>query len=267
VLGSGSKGNAVLLQCGDTRVLIDAGFSPRMLGRRLVAVGVPPASIQACVVTHDHIDHVRGAAKAATRWGWALHATAGTARSCPDLLDADARTFEPGATLALGRLELRSVPTSHDAEEPVALVATSVATGARTGICYDLGFVTDGIRGAFRDLDLLVLESNHDEGMLRAGPYPRSLQNRIAGRQGHLSNRAAAAMAQACVSRSLRQVVLAHLSEINNHPTVAARTMESALGRTRFRGRVAVAGQHAPTGPFEPASGRGVQEAQLALAL
>src|SRR5512133_807702 len=102
VLGSGSRGNAVLIECGDTRVLVDAGFAPRELARRLSAVGVTPQSVKACVVTHEHSDHVRGAAAAAERWGWSLHASVGTADAWPSLLEADARTFEPGDSFAVG---------------------------------------------------------------------------------------------------------------------------------------------------------------------
>lgn len=252
VLGSGSKGNAVLIECGETRVLIDVGFAPRELARRLAAIGVAPSSIKACVVTHEHSDHVRGAQAATRRWGWSLHASAGTAEACPALLEADARTFEPGDSFAVGGVELRTVPTPHDAAAPVALVATSTHSGARAGICYDLGHATDPVRVAMRELDLLVLEANHDEGMLRAGPYPPSVQRRIASRSGHLSNRAAAKLARDCAHFNLRHVVLAHLSENCNDRQVAHETVAEGLAGTKFRGRVHVSSQHSVCGPFTP---------------
>lgn len=252
MIGSGSKGNAVLVESGDTRVLIDAGFQPRELERRLTAIGIPPGSIRACVVTHEHGDHVSGVRAAVETWGWSVHASEGTVRACPALTDADVRTFEPGCTIAIGGIELRTVPTPHDAESPVAIVATATKSGARAGICYDLGHATDAVRVAMRELDILVLESNHDEGMLRTGPYPPSVVRRISGREGHLSNRAAGALAKQCVGPSLRHVVLAHLSERCNEPEIARAEMTTALAATRFRGRVDVATQHAVLGPVTP---------------
>lgn len=252
VLGSGSKGNAVLIEDGDTRVLVDAGFPPAELAKRLAIAGIAPGSIRACVVTHEHTDHVKGACAAALQWGWALHTTEGTARACPALLAADARTMEPGATITVGGIALRTVPTPHDAASPIAIVATAARSGARAGICYDLGHATDAVRVAMRELDILVLEANHDEGMLRAGPYPPSVVGRIAGRDGHLSNRQAGMLARECVGPNLRHVVLAHLSETCNEPATAQLAVSTALASTRFRGRVDVATQNAIAGPFTP---------------
>jgi phosphoribosyl 1,2-cyclic phosphodiesterase len=268
VLGSGSKGNAVLFECGESRVLVDAGFPVRELAQRLAVIDIAPASIEAVVITHEHTDHVRGASAGAKRWGWALHASEGTTRGYPPLAAADVTTFEPGATLHVGRFELRTVPTLHDAEEPVAVVVTSKATGARAGVCYDLGCVTEPVRAAFADVEVLVLEANHDEGMLRAGPYPPSVCNRIASRRGHLSNRAAAAMARDAAGPHLHHVVLAHLSEACNDQRIAASAVADGLARTRFRGLVSVATQHAVAGPFAPRAGRRVTPAdQLTLGL
>ena len=266
VLGSGSRGNAVLIECGDTRVLVDAGFTPRELETRLAAAGVAPQSIRACVITHEHSDHVRGAAAAAAKWGWALHASDGTAEACPALAEADARTFEPGATFAVGEIELRTIPTPHDASAPVAVVAMSTRSGARAGVCYDLGHASDPVRVAMRELDLLVLESNHDTAMLEVGPYPPSVRRRISGRTGHLSNAAAARLARESATYNLKHVVLAHLSESCNEPTVAERAVSEALANTRFRGKVTVATQYAVVGPFTPRLARcGPAPQQLSL--
>ena len=265
VLGSGSRGNAVLLESGDTRVLVDAGFAPRELAQRLAAVGVAPESIAACVVTHEHADHVKGAAAASARWGWQLYATTGTAAAGAALLDADVRAVDARAGFTVGGLELRTVPTPHDAAEPVAVVATARGSGARAAICYDLGHATEPVRQALRDADVLVLESNHDEGMLRSGPYPPSVCDRIAGRNGHLSNRAAGALARQCAHRQLGHVVLAHLSEQCNDARVAVEQMTVSLARTAFRGRVAAASQGSPVGPFVPGLRRAA--AQLSLGL
>jgi phosphoribosyl 1,2-cyclic phosphodiesterase len=268
VLGSGSKGNAVLLECGASRILVDAGFPVRDLAARLAAVGVAPQSIEAAVLTHEHTDHVRGASAAAKRWGWSLLATEGTRRAVPNLAGVPVVAISPDASVTVGRFELQVVATSHDAAEPVAVVATSTATGARAGVCYDLGCVTEAVRRAFRDLDVLVLEANHDEGMLRAGPYPPSVCDRIAGRRGHLSNGAAAAMARDAAHADLSAVVLAHLSEACNEARVAAGAVSAGLAGTRFRGKVDVAPQHAAVGPFLPRLARRAPRAQqLALGL
>lgn len=267
MLGSGSRGNALLLDCGRTRVLVDAGFPARVLGQRLAAVGVAPASVEAVLVTHEHGDHACGAATAAKRWGWTVLASAGTIRGCPALAAAGARSFEPGATLRVGRITLQTVRVPHDAEAPVAVVATSDSSGARVGICYDLGVGTDAIHRALTDLDLLVLEANHDPRMLRMGPYPAAVQRRIAGPHGHLSNGAAAAIASDCVHSGLRHVILAHLSEQCNEPQLAMRAVSSALGRAGFRGTLTAATQRGVAGPFEPRASRREPPAQLSLAL
>ena len=252
VLGTGSRGNAVLLESGESRVLVDAGFPLRILADRLAAIGVAPDSIEAVVLTHEHTDHVKGACAGARRVGWTLHASEGTVRALPELGDADVSTFESGATLSLGRFDVRTVAVSHDAEEPIAVVATERRSGARAGVAYDLGATSDSLRGAFADLDVLILEANHDHDMLRSGPYPPCVQHRIASRSGHLSNRAAAALARACQHEALAQVVLAHLSDCCNTAELAHDAVSGALARTSFRGRVSVATQDGIAGPFTP---------------
>ena len=254
-LGSGSKGNALLLESGDSRVLIDAGFPARTLAQRLQSIGIAPASITDCVITHEHGDHCRGAAVARRKWGWILHATAGTTRGCPELAPNDVSIFVPGDTLTVGTFTLRTISSPHDASEPVVLVATS-REGVRTGVAYDLGHVPERISKQLMELDLLVLESNHDEQMLRSGPYPPSVQARIASRTGHLSNRAAAECATGLVGRELTQVLLAHLSEKCNDHGLAVMGMRTALRRTSYRGQVSALPQHAVAGPFLPGGSR-----------
>lgn len=250
ILGSGSKGNAVVIEADGTRVLIDAGFSPRMLQTRMRTVGIAPESIEALVITHEHSDHVSGAAAAARRWGWPVHASVGTAAACPALATVACTTFVAGSAVTIGALEVRTVTTSHDAADPVALLATGCRGGARLGIAYDMGVATDAVRRAMRDVDLLILEANHDETMLRLGPYPAMLKRRIASRHGHLSNGAAALLAGEWAHGGLRHVVLAHLSETNNDPELATRTVAAALARARFRGKVSAASQRDVIGPI-----------------
>ncbi len=266
VLGSGSRGNATVIDNGATRVLVDAGFSSRELKRRLATAGIAPESIEALIVTHEHADHVCGAARSAQRWRWAVHATAGTVESAPDLVAADVRTFDAGATLTLGTMRVQTVPISHDATDPVAVVATDIVSGSRAAVVVDLGRMTTHLRDAMRDLDILVLESNHDEAMLARGPYPISVQRRIAGVTGHLSNREAGMIARVCAHSGLQHLVLAHLSEQCNTPDHALASVSAALARSRFRGRVTAASQDVVHGAFV-AGRRGGRAQQLTLAL
>jgi phosphoribosyl 1,2-cyclic phosphodiesterase len=264
LLGSGSKGNAVLVEAGDTRVLIDAGFSARRIAERLGQIGVAPQSICALLLTHEHSDHVSGVTTAVKRWQWPVHATAGTIRGAGALLDgATTHLLTPGMAVAIGALELRPFRTSHDAQEPVGFVATALHGGTRAAIVTDLGRATDEVRAAVQHVDVLVVESNHDEGLLEAGPYPWHLKRRIAGSHGHLSNRAAGDLTTGCLHKGLQQVVLAHLSETNNSPAVAHESMQGVLRRTRYKGALAVAPQHGVIGPFGDAAGLGGQLALL----
>jgi phosphoribosyl 1,2-cyclic phosphodiesterase len=265
VLGSGSGGNAVLVEAGESRVLVDAGFGTRTLAARLQAIGVAPASIEACIVTHEHTDHVKGAAAGARRWGWSLYATDGTIAAWPELAEAGCRSVTAGG-VTLSRLQVTTSATPHDAARPVGVRLTSIGTGATAVVCTDVGHASDGVRTLCAGADLLVLESNHDEGMLRAGPYPPSVQARIASRTGHLSNRACAALARDVVHANLAHVVLAHLSENCNDHGLAHATTADALRRTRFRGRLSVAMQHDVVGPFLPRPSRVEADTQYARA-
>ncbi len=268
-LGSGSRGNAVLLECGSSRVLIDAGYPPRVLARRLALIDVATASIEAVVITHEHDDHVRGAAGAARRWGWGVHATAGTIAACRRLRGTGALALAASRTIGFHDLDIEAIPLSHDAAEPIGIVATERATGARAAIIYDLGCVTATVRTALGGVELLMLESNHDDGMLRAGPYPFIVQERIASRRGHLSNRDAGLAAAECAHGGLGHIVLAHLSEKCNDAALASGTMRKALARTAFRGAVTPAVQDSVVGPFSVGARAGVGpvSVQFALAL
>jgi phosphoribosyl 1,2-cyclic phosphodiesterase len=258
VLGSGSKGNALLLECRETRVLVDAGFSARGLATRLASIGVAPESISALVLTHEHSDHVCGVPQAVKRWGWPVYGTAGTLAALAGM-PAPPGPLTAGDSIVVGDIELTAVRTSHDAAEPVAYVATSTCSGMRTAIVTDLGRATAEVEAAVQHADVVVLESNHDEVMLRDGPYPWHLKRRVSGELGHLSNGAAAAMAARLAHRGLQQLVLAHLSQTNNTPEIALATAGSALRRTRWRGRLAAAPQDAVIGPFGDAGARAGQ--------
>ena len=249
ILGSGSRGNAVLIECGESRMVIDAGFGVRELAARLKHIGVDPKSIESCLLTHEHADHVKGAKSAMKRWGWALYASHGTA-TASRLRGSLVQRFTPGETIRFTAMTVETTATPHDARQSVGYVVTGRASGVRAAFFYDIGHVNAAIAKACRDVDIMVLESNHDEEMLRNGPYPRWLQARIASDVGHLSNRGAAALARAVATKRMRYLVLAHLSEQNNLPSLALKSMRTALTRTVFRGTVTAAKQDLVVGPF-----------------
>jgi len=268
ILGSGSGGNSVLIESRECRVVVDAGFKPRVMAQRLRAVGVAPESVHGVIVTHEHIDHAKGVAGCVEKWKWAVYSTGGTRMMCSDWIGFPVQIVERSGTFSVGDLNVQTIPVSHDATEPIGLVVTHSVTGARAGIVYDLGYVSETNSTALRDLEVLILESNHDEQMLRAGPYPFMVQARIGGRMGHLSNRAAATAAADCVNPGLKHIVLAHLSENCNEPKVALRTVGDSLRRTRFKGRLTASAQHLAAGPFTIGADEvGRYSAQLALSL
>jgi phosphoribosyl 1,2-cyclic phosphodiesterase len=266
MLGSGSAGNAVLIECDGTRLLVDCGFGTRTLAGRLRSIGVAPESIDGCLITHEHTDHVSGAGAAARKWGWSVYATAGTAKAS-ELAGTPVQTFDPGATIDFPRMSVTATATPHDANQSVGFVVTSRSTGARAGLFYDIGHVSRAIADACDSLDLLVLESNHDDDMLLNGPYPRFLQARIASRTGHLSNRDAGAFARSGVCRGVNHLVLAHLSERCNTPDVALTAMRDSLRGSRFTGTLTAAPQSAVVGPFVPKAARAEPPVQYALSL
>ncbi len=266
VLGSGSKGNAVLLESEQTRVLIDVGFSSRGMQKRLEAFEIPPKSIEAVIVTHEHTDHVGGAAACVKRWRWRVLASAGTRTDCRSLTEVSVETVSTSGKFKIGDLEIRTIGTSHDANEPMAIVATSHATGLSAGVVYDLGVFTERLWRAVNDVDILMIEANHDVDMLLHGPYPPVLQRRIASRYGHLSNDDSAIAARECAHKRLSHIVLAHLSQKNNTPKVALETVNAALRKTEFRGTLTAASQGRVTGPFAP-KGINCGAAQLELAI
>jgi len=238
------------------------------MNQRLRAIDVAPASIQSVIVTHEHFDHARGVAACARLWNWSVIATGGTRMMCSDWTGLPIQIVERKSRFALGDFDVQTLPVCHDATEPIGLIVTDRQTGARAGIVYDLGCVTETVSSAIQHLEVLILESNHDEHMLRAGPYPPSVQARISGRNGHLCNRDAARAAADSVHAGLRHIVLAHLSEKCNDPKVALKATGDALRHTRFKGRLTASAQNLIAGPFTPGGeGPVARTAQLALGI
>lgn len=250
VLGSGSKGNCVAISHDGSTLLIDAGFSAKEIERRALSVGLALKTVAGIAVTHEHNDHSTGVARLARRLGAPVVTSPGTwNRLRHRVRDVEHRLVSLGGRVELGAFSIAACPTHHDASEPVAF-AVRTTDGTGVGIAYDLGKATAGLRYLLRGMNALVLEANHDEVQLRLGPYPPAVQHRIAGSGGHLSNRAAAELLGDLTHPELRVVVLAHLSEACNTARHARDTVEPALSRAGFAGRLHVAEQETPLPPM-----------------
>ena len=232
-LASGSKGNAYVVQSNGTTVMVDAGLSGRELSRRLQLVGVMPESLAAVFLTHEHADHMRGAAVFARRHQVPIFATEGTLgtpcgrnRAVAEGTDR-CEAMAPGQAATFGTLAVRSFSITHDATDPVGYVFE--ADGFRFTLAADLGVVTPAIVAELADADALLLESNHCPELLQRGPYPAWLKRRVAGDHGHLSNQQAAEAMRAAYRPTLRYLLLGHLSENNNTPRTAFDTMNAVL--------------------------------------
>ncbi len=251
-LGSGSRGNAFLVEGDDTRILVDAGFSGRQLARRLDILEVDPESIDAVVVTHEHRDHSGGIGVGARRWGWALKMSSRTRRACTTLLRGQETCDDlPVSGIRIGALEIAPVPTCHDAVDPVAVVVRHVPSDLRAGIATDLGRATTPVRQALRGCAFLVLEANHDERLLREGSYPWGVKQRIGGSRGHLSNRLAAELARELAHPRLGGILLAHLSHECNDPDLALDRVGQGLLPKRYDGVLAAAAQDEPSERYQ----------------
>lgn len=241
-LGSGSSGNATLVEMGPTRLLVDCGLSARDLEGRLAAVGVGPRQLAGVLISHEHHDHARGLERFSKRHRLPVFAT-WEALEALDLSPAHLGAwapFEPGASFDAGGVRVEPFPVPHDARNPVGFVLEG--EGIRVGIATDLGHVTTLVVERLRRCHLLVVESNHDDRMLVEGPYPWALKQRVGGNLGHLSNAESADLLFRAAGEECRGVVLAHLSEKNNTAALARASASLALssaGRARVAMRIA----------------------------
>ncbi len=220
-LGSGSRGNATLLQSGDTTLLIDCGFGLREATRRLARLGLAPAELSAVLLSHEHGDHAGGCGPLLRRHRLCLHATGGTLRAAAGHIGElpDTCPINPHRPFTIGGIEITPVTVPHDAREPCQFVFSDGRH--RLGLLTDTGSLTAHIRDSFTGLDALLLEFNHDCGMLRRGPYPAALKRRVGGPLGHLSNEQAGRLLREIDTSRLRHLVALHLSETNNTPELA----------------------------------------------
>jgi phosphoribosyl 1,2-cyclic phosphodiesterase len=252
VLGSGSGGNALAITNADSFLLIDAGFSFANLARRAVTVGLDLEHVEALLLTHEHHDHSSGASRVAKRAQCPVYASPGTLAALPAQLAGTTTVALPvNGSLPIGSFRVTTCQTSHDAGQPLAFLVREEHTGATVAIASDIGRPTTALMEFLKGSACLILEANHDEHLLRTGPYPPALQDRISGPRGHLSNRASADLAADLWHRGLHTVVLVHLSERCNRPELARSAVTEALERKGFRGRLLVASQDEPLEPFE----------------
>ncbi len=227
VLGSGSRGNSVYIESGKTGILIDAGFSGKEIEMRLKSIGRDLSKVRALCITHEHNDHILGAGVISRRFKIPTYLNGGTFSAGEKRLGKlFAHTeFETGDLLQIGDLQVRSFRISHDTADPVGYV---VSDGKKSiGYCTDTGKVSHLIGTRLAGCNGLILEFNHNLQLLKNGPYPLPLQQRVRSSRGHLCNEDAAVFLAGLIGDNLRIAVLAHLSETNNTPELAR---QAALG-------------------------------------
>src|ERR1700761_7656914 len=288
VLASGSDGNSALVASSRTQILVDAGLSCRELLKRIHQAKEDPAAIDALLITHEHQDHVQGVSVLARKLGIPVYFTQATHRAWmrwmmpqkrltyaawlalrqqpPASVEEAEKTpsektedpcalpgveyFTAGSGFSIGDIAVTPFTIPHDAADPVGFVFE--ADGVRMAIATDLGYMPPNVKMAIRNCDVLMLESNHDLEMLRDGPYPWSVKQRVMSRVGHLSNEATADFLEKNYDGNASYVVLAHLSECNNLPELARVTAERAL-RDRMSllaNKLILAEQDAPLEPI-----------------
>jgi phosphoribosyl 1,2-cyclic phosphodiesterase len=226
-LGSGSRGNATLVEAGATRVLLDCGFSCAETEKRLTRLGLDAQRVDAILVTHEHSDHISGVARFSRRFGIPVWMTAGTEAVHRGGEVAAWHCFSSHQPFCIGDLEVAPYPVPHDAREPCQFVFSDGAV--RLGVLTDAGSITAHMVQALDGLDALILECNHDPELLARGPYPVRLQQRVGGRYGHLSNQQAADLLRQIATSRLQHLVAAHLSEKNNRVDLARAALAQVL--------------------------------------
>jgi phosphoribosyl 1,2-cyclic phosphodiesterase len=228
VLGSGSEGNALVVQVGQTRVLLDCGFSLSETVSRLARLGLQAGQLDGIVVTHEHGDHISGVARLARKFDLPVWLTHGTLRSQNSAFAELAITeINPHLAFAIGEVQVQTYPVPHDAAEPVQYVFSDGIH--RLGVLTDAGSATPHIEAILNGCHALVLECNHDVQMLAAGDYPYSLKQRVGGRYGHLNNADAATLLRRLDRSRLQHVVAAHLSRKNNAAELAKAALSEVL--------------------------------------
>jgi phosphoribosyl 1,2-cyclic phosphodiesterase len=249
VLGSGSRGNSTLIATEKTRLLVDAGFSKRETYARLESIGESSGGFNAILVSHEHIDHVKGLETLATDSKAPIYISAITRDTMT--WNGRAKSFEtitPGEAFSVGDIEVTPFTIPHDAADPVAFRIDT--QGIRIAVVTDLGYVPEHVKHHVAGCHCLIFESNHDLEMLKVGPYPWHVKQRVMSRHGHLSNLATAEFLRNDFDGAAQVLVLAHLSENNNHPELVRLSAEEALTARRAQLQMHLASQSIPSPVF-----------------
>lgn len=257
MLASGSTGNSAFLATSKTRILIDAGLSVRELTRRLAEIGEKPEDLDAVLITHEHSDHVSGLvrlirARRRQKNGKALAVF--ISKLTAPLIDWEeteappVEQFQAGSGWVIGNIAVQSFTIPHDAIDPVGFAIH--AEGVKIGIATDLGYMPDSIKIHLRRVQMLLLESNHDTEMLRVGPYPWSVKQRVMGRNGHLSNAHTCEYLENDLDSGIQTLVLGHLSEHNNHPEIVRMGAAQSLMQRGLAPQLVIAEQKRQTEVF-----------------
>jgi phosphoribosyl 1,2-cyclic phosphodiesterase len=252
VLASGSSGNAALLAAGNTRILLDAGLSMKELGRRLASIGESLQNIDAILITHEHSDHVAGLPvlarnkdlRSSIYMSWLTEPAIDWGETRPSV-----ELFQAGSAFQIGAIEVQSFSVPHDAVDPVGFCFE--AEGVRIGVVTDLGYVPESIKYHLRRTDLLLLEANHDLDMLKVGPYPWSVKQRVMSRVGHLSNLGMSEFLARDLDSSTAFLVMGHLSEQNNHPEIVRLVATQTLEGRGLAARLSIASQRTTSEVFQ----------------
>lgn len=230
-LFSGSSGNCTYISYGGRALLVDAGVSALATRRAFEMVGLDFGKVEGILVTHEHSDHIKGLAVLSSRFGIPIYANQGTLSGIlenPKILQDAVTEFPTGSVAEIAGMEIHSFGTSHDARESVGYRILT-GDGKKIAVATDLGFISSTVMENLAGCDLVMLESNHDIGMLQNGRYPYYLKRRILSRTGHLSNEDCAEALPELAQSGVKHIVLAHLSKDNNYPQLALQTALSAM--------------------------------------
>lgn len=248
VLGSGSRGNSIYIASSHTRILIDAGFSCAQIEKRLAKVGETIQGLDGIIISHEHQDHFRGVSTLIRKYEIPLYITQKTLEGANESLPKLTKKMfiSAGNPFSLGDLSFHPFSLPHDASDPLGFVVQ--LNNIRVGIALDLGFPSKLVEQKLRHCSALILESNHDPEMLLGGPYPWEVKQRIMSRLGHLSNTDLAELLRKVLTDEVRYILLAHLSETNNHPQLALRCCSAVLEELNNRNtKIIIAQQQQPT--------------------
>lgn len=245
-LASGSKGNSIFVGTKNTRILIDAGISAKTTQERLKSIGVDLKEIEAILITHEHIDHIKGLQVLANKYkipifangdtAKAIYETLGMQRECPRF-----KIFSTGESFEFGDIEIHPFSVQHDTLDPVAF--TLFLNHFKLGICTDLGFATTLVKNQLQGCDYLYLEANHEPSMVHASSRPMTYKQRVLSRQGHLSNQDCAELITSILHPQLKHIHLAHLSQECNAQEVALKTVQEAIDPFSFKTKLSIAFQ------------------------